>query len=199
MTAQAHDPGAARQRTYLLRGGSLITMDDRLGDLTGDILVADGKHPRGRAARSTRGDAEIIDAADHLVLPGLIDSHRHTWQSPIRHTGLDWDLPRMFVELFKRFGPNFRPRGRLCGDAVRPPCRARRRGDHAARLGAHPELAGPRRRGDPRAARGRRPHRLCPRPARHRAGAMDEGRARCRIRRTSAACANRCWRATMPW
>ena len=44
-----------------------------------------------------------------MILPGLIDTHRHTWQSPIRHTGLDWDLPRMFVELFKRFGPNFRP------------------------------------------------------------------------------------------
>jgi 5-methylthioadenosine/S-adenosylhomocysteine deaminase len=51
----------------------------------------------------------MIDVADDLVLPGFVDSHRHTWQSPIRHTGIDWDLPRMFVELFRRFGPNFRP------------------------------------------------------------------------------------------
>ena len=55
------------------------------------------------------GDAEVIDTSEYLVLPGFVDSHRHTWQSPIRHTGSDWDLPRMFVELFKRFGPNFRP------------------------------------------------------------------------------------------
>ena len=83
-------------------------MDDRLGDFTGDVLVADGKI-KEVAPRIDGGDAEIVDAADYLILPGLVDSHRHTWQSPIRHTGLDWDLPRMFVELFKRFGPNFRP------------------------------------------------------------------------------------------
>ena len=34
---------APRHDTYLLRGGLLITMDDRLGDLTGDILVAEGR------------------------------------------------------------------------------------------------------------------------------------------------------------
>ena len=83
-------------------------MDDRVGDFTGDVLVADGKIKKV-APRIDGGDAEIVDAADHLILPGLVDSHRHTWQSPIRHTGLDWDLPRMFVELFKRFGPHFRP------------------------------------------------------------------------------------------
>ena len=107
MTAQDTIP-APRGGKYLLRGASLITMDDRLGDFTGDVLVADGKI-KEVAPRIDGGDIEIVDAADYLVLPGLVDSHRHTWQSPIRHTGLDWDLPRMFVELFKRFGPNFRP------------------------------------------------------------------------------------------
>ena len=83
-------------------------MDDRVGNFTGDVLVAEGK-VKEVAPGIDGGDTEIVDAADYLLLPGLVDLHRHTWQSPIRHTGLDWDLPRMFVELFKRFGPNFRP------------------------------------------------------------------------------------------
>jgi len=99
---------APRGSTYLLRGALLVTMDERLGEFSGDILVRGGKIA-DVAPRIDSGDAEVVDAANYLILPGLVDSHRHTWQSPIRHTGLDWDLPRMFVELFKRFGPNFRP------------------------------------------------------------------------------------------
>jgi 5-methylthioadenosine/S-adenosylhomocysteine deaminase len=99
---------APRGSTYLLRGGFVITLDDALGEFFGDVLVADGRI-REVARTIDSGDIEIVDAGAYLVLPGFVDSHRHTWQSPIRHTGTDWDLPRMFVELFKRFGPNFRP------------------------------------------------------------------------------------------
>ena len=99
---------APRGGHYVLRGGLVISMDDRLREFNGDVLVADGKI-KHVAPKIDAGDVEVVNAADYLVLPGLVDSHRHTWQSVIRHTGLDWDLPRMFVELFKRFGPNFRP------------------------------------------------------------------------------------------
>src|SRR3970282_1194250 len=40
---------------------------------------------------------------------GCVASHRHTWQTTLRHTGADWDVGRIFVELFGRFGPHFRP------------------------------------------------------------------------------------------
>lgn len=109
MTVATPDPPPApRSRTFVLRGCRMITLDDRLGDLAGDILVVDGTI-REVALRIATAECESIDATGYLVLPGLIDSHRHTWQSPIRHTGTDWDLPRMFVELFERLGPNFRP------------------------------------------------------------------------------------------
>ena len=103
---------APHSTSFLLRGGYVVTLDEAhgsaTGDITGDVLVVDGTI-REVAPRIDAGDLEVIDASDYLVLPGFVDSHRHTWQSPIRLTGSDWDLPRMFVELFKRFGPNFRP------------------------------------------------------------------------------------------
>jgi len=102
------DSGPPRSDTFLLRGGLIVSLDDRLGELTGDVLVAGGKI-RDVAPRIDADGVETIDASRLIIMPGFVDSHRHTWQSPIRLTGTDWDLPRMFVELFKRFGPNFRP------------------------------------------------------------------------------------------
>ena len=107
MTAPRAMP-APRSDSFLLRGGYIVTLDDALGDFFGDVLVVDGKI-RDVARNIAAGGIEIVDAGAHVVLPGFVDLHRHTWQSPIRHTGTDWDLPRMFVELFKRFGPSFRP------------------------------------------------------------------------------------------
>jgi 5-methylthioadenosine/S-adenosylhomocysteine deaminase len=83
-------------------------MDDSLRELTGDVLVIDGQI-RQIARHIEPGEVELVDASGYIILPGFVDSHRHTWQSPIRHTGSDWDLPRMFVELFKRLGPKMRP------------------------------------------------------------------------------------------
>jgi cytosine/adenosine deaminase-related metal-dependent hydrolase len=94
--------------TFLLRGGLLVTLDGMLGEFTGDVLVAGGTI-RAVARRIDAGDREIVDASECVILPGFVDPHRHAWQSPIRLTGTDWDLPRMFVELFRRFGPNMRP------------------------------------------------------------------------------------------
>jgi cytosine/adenosine deaminase-related metal-dependent hydrolase len=97
-----------RGQTVLLRGGLIVSMDERVGDLRGDLLIAAGKIKE--IAPRIEGDGfEVVDASGYVVLPGFIDSHRHTWQTPIRHMGVDWDLSRMFVELFVKFGPNFRP------------------------------------------------------------------------------------------
>lgn len=38
-------------------------------------------------------DAEVIDAAGKIVMPGLVDTHRHTWQAAIRGVAYDTDFP----------------------------------------------------------------------------------------------------------
>jgi len=107
MTGVAGTP-PPRGRRVLLRGGLLMTLDEELGQLRGDLLIVDGKiHAVG--SRIEDREAETVDASTFLVLPGFVDAHRHTWQTPLRHTGADWDLGRIFIELFAKFGPHYRP------------------------------------------------------------------------------------------
>ncbi|MDX6585247.1 MAG: 5-methylthioadenosine/S-adenosylhomocysteine deaminase, partial [Solirubrobacterales bacterium] len=67
-------------------------MDPEIGDLpVGDVLIEDGvivavAHSLGEV------DAEVIDAAGHIVAPGMVDTHRHTWQTQLRAICADWTL-----------------------------------------------------------------------------------------------------------
>jgi 5-methylthioadenosine/S-adenosylhomocysteine deaminase len=92
----------------LLRGGLVITLERQRGELAGDVLIENGRIVAVDRAIPA-DDCETVDARDFMVMPGFVEPHRHLWQTPLRHTGLDWDLPAMFVELFRKFGPSFRP------------------------------------------------------------------------------------------
>src|ERR1700712_5180222 len=79
------------QRT-LIKGGTVISVDPSVGDFDpGDVLIEDGKIV-AVAASIDAGDAELIDATDRIVMPGLIDTHRHTWQALFRNIGSGWAL-----------------------------------------------------------------------------------------------------------
>lgn len=74
----------------------MISMDSAIGEIPdGDVLIEDGAIA---AVGQDLGDvdAEIVDAADRIIMPGLVDTHRHTWQSLIRHVSTDWTLPQYF-------------------------------------------------------------------------------------------------------
>jgi cytosine/adenosine deaminase-related metal-dependent hydrolase len=103
------DPNKAPRGTrILLRNGYVITVDKALGELRGDVLIDDGKIAAvGKGLPA--GSAEVIDASDMLVVPGFIETHRHTWQSCLRHMGADWSAAQYFANNFFKFGVSFRP------------------------------------------------------------------------------------------
>jgi cytosine/adenosine deaminase-related metal-dependent hydrolase len=80
-----------RHRT-LLRGGTILTMDPQLGTLPeADLLIEDGIIVA--VARSIPvADADIVDVTGHIVAPGMIDTHRHTWQTQLRGVCANWTL-----------------------------------------------------------------------------------------------------------
>jgi 5-methylthioadenosine/S-adenosylhomocysteine deaminase len=65
---------------YLIRNGAVITVD-KAGVLPrADVLVRDGRIEAVGPALSAAG-AEIIDAADMIVMPGFVDTHYHMWSA----------------------------------------------------------------------------------------------------------------------
>ena len=92
----------------LLRGGRVITMDPGIGDLTtGDVLI-DGETV-AEVGPSIDADAEVVDVSGHIVIPGFIDTHRHTWEAAIRGCAPNATLDDYFVEVLDTFAPHYRP------------------------------------------------------------------------------------------
>jgi 5-methylthioadenosine/S-adenosylhomocysteine deaminase len=72
-------------KELLIKGGNVVTVDPAIGDLpVGDVLVRDGSIVDvGLNLATSEPDAEVIDAEGRLVIPGLVDTHRHVWQGAI--------------------------------------------------------------------------------------------------------------------
>src|SRR5262245_7571895 len=54
--------------------------------------------------------AEVIDADGVVVVPGVLERHRHVWQAPLRGIGADMTLPDYFAAVLGRalnaYGPH---------------------------------------------------------------------------------------------
>ena len=76
----------------LIKNGHVVSMDPQLGNLPrADILVEEDRIVEiGPDLAVT--DAQVIDADSCIVMPGLIDTHRHIWQGALRAVCADWSL-----------------------------------------------------------------------------------------------------------
>ncbi|MFC8517425.1 amidohydrolase family protein [Streptomyces sp. NPDC057257] len=92
----------------LLRAGHVVTMDPAVGDLPrGDVLIEDGKIAAVRPEISA--DAEVLDMTGRIVIPGFVDTHRHTWEASIRGVAPDATLDDYFVDILDTFAPLYTP------------------------------------------------------------------------------------------
>ncbi len=114
-SAQAPEPG----RPVVFRGGTVLTMDDASTVLTdADVLVVDDKIAAvGQRLDVPEGTHEI-DASGGIVMPGMIDTHRHMWQTAMRGYGADWTLTQYFVWNYLEHGRKFRPQDIAAGNRL---------------------------------------------------------------------------------
>jgi 5-methylthioadenosine/S-adenosylhomocysteine deaminase len=100
----------------LFRNGFVVSMDPEIGDIAGgDVLVEDSKIVDvGRDLGVS--DAEQIDATGMIVMPGFVDTHRHTWQTPVRGVLPSCTLDHYFAVMLGQVGGFYRPEDVHIGD-----------------------------------------------------------------------------------
>jgi 5-methylthioadenosine/S-adenosylhomocysteine deaminase len=94
--------------TTLISGAMIITMDHRLGDLVGDILVVNGRIAEV-APHIDAPEAERVDATGRIAVPGFVNAHMHTWQTGLRGLAADWTLLEYFRWVHAGLATLFRP------------------------------------------------------------------------------------------
>jgi 5-methylthioadenosine/S-adenosylhomocysteine deaminase len=92
----------------LVKGGHVITVDPEIGDIAGGDVLIEGD-TIARVGTGLSADAEVIDATGNIVIPGFVDSHRHTWETAIRNCAPNATLDDYFVEVLDSFAPLYRP------------------------------------------------------------------------------------------
>jgi 5-methylthioadenosine/S-adenosylhomocysteine deaminase len=92
----------------LLSGGHVISMDTTIGDIrSGDVLIDEGVLVYVGPSVPT-SNAEVVDTKGKIVLPGFVDTHRHTWETAIRGCGPDDTLDDYNSQIAK-YQPVYRP------------------------------------------------------------------------------------------
>src|SRR6185369_14255344 len=103
------DGGLTMANRILIKNAIVLSQDDAIGELPrADILVEDDVIKDVRPDISA-ADAEVIDADGDIVIPGFIDTHRHTWETSIRTSAPDFALITYFGSILDKFAPLYRP------------------------------------------------------------------------------------------
>ncbi len=93
----------------LIKGGYVLSQDPQVGELAGgDVLVEGDRIAQVGKGLSAEG-AQVIDATGDIVIPGFIDTHRHTWETSIRTCAPDYALITYFSAILDQFAPKYRP------------------------------------------------------------------------------------------
>ena len=98
------------QQDLLVKDGHVVTMDPDSGDLPcADIHVRDGVIQAIGVDLEPIPKARILDVAGKVVLPGLVDTHRHVWQGAIGGTGGKVSLSGYFGTVIAGLAPHYEP------------------------------------------------------------------------------------------
>jgi cytosine/adenosine deaminase-related metal-dependent hydrolase len=92
----------------LIHGATVVTMDAQGVLPEADILISDDVITE-IAPRIVADEAERVDAAGFIIIPGLINAHMHTWQTALRGVAANWTLPEYFKKMHAGLATAFLP------------------------------------------------------------------------------------------
>jgi 5-methylthioadenosine/S-adenosylhomocysteine deaminase len=106
-------------RPVVFRNATVLTMDDVQHVLHGGDVLITGERIAAVGPGLPVPDGTVeIDATGGIVLPGMIDTHRHMWQTAMRGYGADWTLAQYFVWNYLQWGKKFRPQDIYAGNLL---------------------------------------------------------------------------------
>lgn len=73
--------GDGRKRPILLRGGVVLSLDAKVGDFEKADVLIKGKTIAQIAPTISAPDAEVVDCAGTIVMPGFITTHHHQYET----------------------------------------------------------------------------------------------------------------------
>jgi len=103
----------------VFRGGVVLTMDaNKTVHQEADVHVAGNSIVAIGHNLEVPSGTQEIDARGGIVMPGMIDTHRHMWQTAMRAYGADWTLTQYFVWYYLTHGAKFRPEDMYAGNQL---------------------------------------------------------------------------------
>ena len=106
-------------RPVVFRNATILTIDPSLGIIeNGDLLVSSNRIAAVGRHLAVPDDAVEIDATDGILMPGMVDTHRHMWQTALRGFGADWTLTNYFQFYYLNWGKIFRPEDIFAGNLL---------------------------------------------------------------------------------
>ena len=88
----------------MIEGGDVLVVGDTIAEVGTRLAVPDG--------------TVEVDAAGGILMPGMVDTHRHMWQTALRGLGADWTLTQYFVFYYLSWGKIFRPEDIRAGNLL---------------------------------------------------------------------------------
>ncbi len=106
-------------RPVAFRRATVLTVDPAQPVIeNGDVLVTGDRIAAVGPALTVPDGTVEIDAAGGMLMPGMIDTHRHMWQTAQRGLGADWSLTNYFYFYYVNWGHVMRPEEVYAGNLL---------------------------------------------------------------------------------
>jgi cytosine/adenosine deaminase-related metal-dependent hydrolase len=112
-------PDFSAGRPVVFRNATVLTLDNGHHVIEGGDVLVSGERIAEVGQHLTVPEGTIeIDASGGILMPGMIDTHRHMWQTAMRGYGADWTLTQYFVWNYLQWGKSFRPQDIYAGNLL---------------------------------------------------------------------------------
>jgi cytosine/adenosine deaminase-related metal-dependent hydrolase len=112
--------GGRPGRRYVIRGGSVMSMDPSVGNFAKADVMIEGKQIVAIGPNLPAGGGTQIDATGRIVMPGFIDTHHHQFETALRSFLADGVLindlsgspsgsTTYYEYILNKFAPVYRP------------------------------------------------------------------------------------------